>query len=208
MLAYLHGTIALKEMTTGQADRLVLDVGGVGFELTVSRRTLMLLGLPGDEATVHTALTIRETEWNLFGFATQDERQVFGLLQSVSGIGPKLALALVGTLGPQQLAEAILAGDHKMISQAPGVGAKVAQRIILELKAKIEDWTRQRGLTTEAPAGWSTVAEEVRNILEGLGYTGTEINMALKKAREEKLDEDVESLVRYSLKVLGAASIS
>ena len=208
MLAYLHGTIALKEMTTGQADRLVLDVGGVGFELTVSRRTLMLLGLPGDEATVHTALTIRETEWNLFGFATQDERQVFGLLQSVSGIGPKLALALVGTLGPQQLAEAILAGDQKMISQAPGVGTKVAQRIILELKAKIEDWTKQRGLTAEAPAGWSTIAEEVRNILEGLGYTGTEVNMALKKAREEKLDEDVESLVRYSLKVLGAASIT
>lgn len=208
MLAYLHGTIALKEMTTGQADRLVLDVSGVGFELTVSRRTLMMLGLPGDEATVHTALTIRETEWNLFGFATQDERVVFGLLQSVSGIGPKLALALVGTLGPQQLAEAILAGDQKMISQAPGVGAKVAQRIILELKAKIEDWTRQRGLSTDMPAGWSSIAEEVRNILEGLGYTGTEINMALKKAREEKLDEDVESLVRFSLKVLGAASIS
>jgi len=208
MLAYLHGTIALKEMTTGQADRLVLDGSGVGFELTVSRRTRMMLGLPGDEPTVHTALPIRETEWNLFGFATQDERAIFGLLQSVSGIGPKLALALVGTLGPQQLAEAILAGDQKMISQAPGVGAKVAQRIILELKAKIEDWTRQRGLSTDMPDGWSSIAEEVRNILEGLGYTGTEINMALKKAREEKLDEDVESLVRFSLKVLGAASIS
>jgi holliday junction DNA helicase RuvA len=208
MLAYLHGTIAFKEMTPSQADRLVLDVGGVGFELTVSRRTTMLLGLPGDEATIHTALTIRETEWNLFGFATQDERQIFGLLQSVSGIGPKLALALVGTLGPQQLAEAILAGDQKMISQAPGVGAKVAQRIILELKAKIEDWTRQRGLSAETPAGWNTVSEEVRNILEGLGYTGTEISMALKKAREEKLEEDVELLVRFSLKILGAASIS
>lgn len=208
MLAYLQGTIALKEMTTGQADRLVLDVHGVGFELTVSRRTLMLLGLPGDEAMVHTALTIRETEWNLFGFATQDERAIFGLLQSVSGIGPKLALALVGTLGPQQLAEAVLAGDQKMISQAPGVGAKVAQRIILELKAKIEDWTRQRGISSEAPAGWGAITDEVRDILEGLGYTGTEITMALKKAREEKLDEDVESIVRFSLKVLGAAQMS
>ncbi len=207
MLAYLHGTIQQKEMTTGQADRLVLDVGGVGFELTVSRRTTMLLGQVGDEATVHTALTIKETEWNIFGFATQEERQVFGLLQSVSGIGPKLALALVGTLGPKQLAEAILAGDQKMISQAPGVGSKVAQRIILELKTKIEDWTRQRGLSTEAPASWNSVSEEVRNILEGLGYTGTEINLALKKAREEKLDDDVESLVRFSLKVLGAASL-
>lgn len=195
-------------MTTGQADRLVLDVGGVGFELTVSRRTLMLLGLPGDDAFVHTAVTIRETEWNIFGFATQEERQIFGLLQSVSGIGPKLALALVGTLGPEQLAESILAGDQKMISQAPGVGAKVAQRIILELKAKIEDWTRQRGFSPEASTGVSGAIEEVRNVLENLGYTSTEINLALKKAKEEKLDDDVESLVRYSLKVLGAATLT
>lgn len=208
MLAYLHGTIRSKEMATSGADRLVLDVGGIGFELTVSRRTLMLLGQPGEEGTVFTALTIRETEWNIFGFATLEERQIFGLLQTVTGIGPKLALALVGTLGPQQLAESVLSGDQKMISQAPGVGTKVAARIILELKTKMEDWSRQRGLVPETQTGWNSVSEEAREILAGLGYTGTEIAHALKKARGEGHDEDVESLVQYSLKVLGAASLS
>jgi Holliday junction DNA helicase RuvA len=95
-----------------------------------------------------------------------------------------------------------------MISQAPGVGAKVAQRIILELKTKMEDWSRQRGLVPETQAVWNSVTEEAREILTGLGYTGTEIALALKKAREQGHDEDVESLVQYSLKVLGAASLS
>jgi Holliday junction DNA helicase RuvA len=185
-----------------------LEVGGIGFELTVSRRTLMLLGQNGDSATVFTALSIRETEWNIFGFATVEERQIFGLLQSVSGIGPKLALALVGTLGPQQLAESILADDQKMLCQTPGVGTKVAQRIILELKSKIEEWSRLRGITTEPPSGFNSVSEEARGILEGLGYTSTEIAMALKKSRELNSDHDVESLIQCSLKVLGAASLS
>ena len=168
-----------------------------------------MLGQPGESAVVHTALVIRETEWNIFGFASQDERQMFGLLQSVTGIGPKLALALVGTLGPQQLAESILAEDQKMISQAPGVGSKVAQRIILELKGKVEDWQGQRGLTAEpAPTGWGAASEEVRSILEGLGYTPTEINQTLKKAQEDQVENDVEILVRYSLKTLGAAAAS
>jgi Holliday junction DNA helicase RuvA len=210
MFAYLRGKIHSKEMTTGQADRLVLDVGGVGYELVISRRTLTLLGKPGEDATVQTALAIRETEWTLFGFATLEERQMFGLLQSVTGIGPKLALALVGTLGPEQLAEAIISENHKMISQAPGVGAKVAQRIILELKSKVEDWYQQRNLSAPQAASsqWNQVFDEVHSILEGLGYTATEINMVLKRAKDEKLDQDVETLVRYSLKLLGATTLT
>jgi len=156
MLAFLRGTIHSKEMTGGPADRLVLDVHGVGFDLTVSRRTLVAVGQAGDEVTVHTALIIRENEWNVFGFASQEERDFFGLLQSVTGIGPKLALGLVGTLGPKHLAEAILTDDQKLITQAPGVGAKVAQRIILELKTKVEEWTRQRGMASEEkPSSWT-----------------------------------------------------
>ena len=209
MFAFLRGTIQLKEMSSGPADRLVLDVSGVGYELSVSRRTLVLLGEPGDDAMVFTSLAIRETEWTIFGFATPDERQIFSLLQSVSGIGPKLALALVATLGPQELAEAILAEDHKLISQAPGVGGKVAQRLILELKSKMEDWLHQRQIVVEPRRGaWNQISEEVRSILEGLGYTGTEINIALKKAKEDAVEDDVELLVRYSLKVLGASAVS
>ena len=209
MFAFLRGTIFSKEMLSGPADRLVLDVGGVGYELSVSRRTLVSLGQPGEDAMVFTSLSIRETEWIVFGFATSEERQIFSLLQSVSGIGPKLSLGLVATLGPQELAEAILAEDQKMISQAPGVGLKVAQRLILELKSKMEDWLQQRQIAVEPRRGaWNQVAEEVRSILEGLGYTGTEINIALKKAKEEAIDEEVEQLVRFSLKVLGAGAMS
>lgn len=209
MISHLRGKIHSKEITGGPADRLVLEVGDIGFELSVSRRTMTLIGQPGDTVMVHTAVAIRETEWTVFGFATQEERQVFGLLQSVSGIGPKLALALVGTLGPQQLADAIINDDQKMICQTPGVGTKVAQRIILELKTKIEDWQKARGLVsgeTTVPRGGAT--DEVREILEGLGYTPTEITHALKKAKENSVENDVEILVRYSLKVLGTTAAS
>lgn len=196
-------------MTNGPADRLVLDVNGVGYELSVSRRTLISVGEIGDDALVHTVLAIRENDWTVFGFATVEERQIFMLLQSVTGIGPKLALALVSTLGPHDLAEAIVTEDQKLISQAPGVGLKVAQRLILELKSKMEDWLQQRQMTAEPRKGaWNQVSDEVRGILEGLGYTATEINIALKQAKEEAIDEDVELLVRFSLKVLGASTVS
>ncbi len=207
MLSFLRGTVHSREITGGQADRLVLDIAGVGFELAVSRRTLLTLPGVGEQATVHTSLAIRENDWTLFGFATGEEREMFNLVQSVSGVGPKLALALVGTLGPEELAKGVLAEDYKIISQTPGVGAKLAQRLILELKSKIEDWQTRRGmaLTKSAPAK-SAAVEEVRSILEGLGYTPTEINLALKSADEDQVEQDVELLVRHSLKVLGAAA--
>jgi Holliday junction DNA helicase RuvA len=207
MISHLRGKIHSKEITSGPADRLVLEVGDIGFELSVSRRTMTLIGQIGETATLHTALAIRETDWTIFGFATQDERQMFGLLQSVSGIGPKLALALVGTLGAQQLAEAVIAEDQKMICQTPGVGAKVAQRIILELKSKIDEWQKTRGSgVIDATRTQNEAGQEVRDILAGLGYTPTEIAHALKKARENSIEEDVEILVRYSLKVLGTTA--
>jgi Holliday junction DNA helicase RuvA len=209
MFAFLRGNIYSKEMLQGPCDRLVLDVSGVGYELSVSRRTLISLGPPGEEALVYTSLAIKENEWTVFGFATSEERQMFTILQSVNGIGPKLALCLVATLGPQDLAEAILSGDQKLLSQAPGVGLKVAQRLILELKGKMEEWLQQRQISVSpgASSAWNQVADEVRGVLEGLGYTATEINIALKQAKDATVDEDVEQLVRYSLKVLGANAL-
>lgn len=207
MLAYLRGTIESKEMTGGAACRLVLDVAGVGFDLHVSQRTLAKVGAVGQAVTVHTAVAIRENDWTIFGFAQKEEREMFNLVQSVSGIGPKLALALVGTFDADDLVNAILAEDHKFVSQAPGVGAKVAQRLILELKAKLEDWHARRG-QSDAGAGSTRNAnvEEARSILGGLGYTPTEISSALKTLDEEQMEGDVESLVRQSLKVLGSVA--
>jgi len=206
MLAYLRGTIQAKEITGGPAQRLVLDVAGVGFEVSVSPRTLAQLGQIGQELTVHTALSIRENDWTIFGFAQQEEREMFALVQSVTGVGPKLALALVGTFEPRQLAQAVISEDHKLISQAPGVGLKLAQRLILELKAKVEDWHQRHGLSSQSnPLSGDATFEEVRAILEGLGYTNTEIGLAMQEADNFAPQQDVEVLVRQSLKILGAA---
>ena len=206
MIAYLRGTLQSRDITGGPADRIVVDIAGVGFDLTVSKRiTALACGELGDEVTIHTSVSIRETDWTIFGFAAKEEREMFTLLQSVSGVGPKVSLALVGTLGTEQIADAVVGDDPKFLSQAPGVGSKVAQRIILELKPKMEDWNKQRGLAAAAGVSRNVLIDEARSILEGLGYTLTEINMALKKAQEDSIGEDVEMLVRYSLKTLGAA---
>lgn len=206
MLAYLKGVIVTKEISGGPVDRLVLDVNDVGYELSVAHSALLQLGQIGDSVTVYTAIAIRETEWTIFGFRDISERQLFNLLQSVTGIGPKLALGLVGTLGIETLVEAVLSENQKMISQAPGVGAKVAQRIILELKTKMEEFSQTLGSKPLEPfTAKSAVFEEVTEILANLGYTATEIHAALKKAKEENIEADsAEELVRFALKALSA----
>jgi holliday junction DNA helicase RuvA len=204
VIAFLRGILQSREISGGPADRLVIDVGGVGFEALVARTTSAQVGKIGDEVTIHTSLSIRETEWQLFGFACPEEKEMFALLQSVTGVGPKMALSLVGTLGPQRIAEAIVGEDQKSLSQAPGVGPKVAQRMILELKSKTEEWQIRRG-TLSAPAGKSASRDEARGILEDLGYTLTEINHAFKRLPENSGDDDVELLVRHSLKLLGTS---
>jgi Holliday junction DNA helicase RuvA len=208
VLAYLSGTLKSKELSNSQSDVIVVDVQGVGFEINVARRTSANLGQPGELITVYTALSIKETEWTLFGFANLEERELFFLLQSVSGIGPKLALSLIGNFEPHSLAEAVLNEDQKLITQCPGVGAKVAQRIILELKSKIEEWYQKRFASQPTLAPQSNIGEEVRAILANFGYTNTEINLALVESRKANIDEDVETLVRHSLRTLGASSLS
>lgn len=209
MFAFLKGEIHSKDLCGGAVNRLVIEVSGVGFEVWMATRSLINVGKPGDDVLIHTFMSVRETEITLFGFETADERQMFLLLQTVSGVGPKLALAIVGTLGVKLLVDAVLSEDTKTISQTPGVGPKVAQRIALELHGKIEEFSSRMGAPLEPVKLKGEVQEEVRSILTNLGYTVTEVNNALRKAQlEEDLSEDVESLVRYSLKVLGASALS
>jgi len=205
MLSYLQGTIKAREITGGAIDRLVIDIGGIGFEVHVANRTLLTVGSLGEDVQIYTALSIKETEWTIFGFAAPLEKELFLLLQSVSGIGPKLALTLTASFSPEQLTTAIIAEDQKLITQAPGVGAKVAQRIILELKSKLEDWQQKKLLPSSVQSKSSSPAlEEVRSILLGLGYTTTEVSMTLAEARTANIEDDAEVLMRFSLKTLGA----
>jgi Holliday junction DNA helicase RuvA len=205
LFAYLRGSIQSKELTDGTSDRVVLDITGFGVEILVSRRTLLSIGQLNEEVSIPVALSIRENDWTIFGFSSVKEKELFLLLQTVSGIGPKLALALVGTFAAGDLAQAILDENEKFITQAPGVGGKVAQRIILELKNRIEGWQEKFADAKGYEADTGTlISEEVRSILAGLGYTPTEVGMALSEARKSNVADDVESLVRFSLKSLGS----
>lgn len=204
VIAFLRGILHSRELSGGPADKLIIDVGGVGFEALVSKVTSAQVGQAGEEVSIYTSLSIRENEWQIFGFASSEEKEIFNILQTVSGVGPKMALSLVGTLGPDRIADAIANDDQKTLSQAPGVGPKVAQRIILELKSKTEEWQLRRG-TANAPVSKSQTLDEARMILEGLGYTLTEINQAFKRMGDDVPKDDVEQLIRQSLKVLGGA---
>lgn len=204
VVAFLRGTLRTRDLSGSAAERVVIEVAGVGFEVLVSRVTAVSLGDVGNEAVVHTSLVIRENEWTMFGFGTPEEKEIFTLLQSVTGVGPKMALSLTGTLGPGGVVDAIAAEDEKTLSQAPGVGPKVARRIILELKSKTEEWQLRKG-STMAPYVGGGVKDEAKSILESLGYTATEISHAFKQLSSESASDDVEIWVRQSLKLLGSA---
>jgi Holliday junction DNA helicase RuvA len=213
MFAYIKGIVQEKEAMNNVVHRLILDSHSFGLEIQISQHTSAMLPEAGAQAQVYTVFTIKETECLLFGFATQEEKDLFLLLTSVSGIGPKLALGLLGTLTPKQLAETIVQEDASLIAQAPGIGAKVAQRIILELKTKMENWQHENMLeinyqdNTGAKQG-SIIDEEARTVLASLGYSLSEINHALSSIRKETPTNDIEGLVRESLKLLGAGNIS
>jgi Holliday junction DNA helicase RuvA len=144
----------------------------------------------------------------LYGFQQIEERELFTLLQSVNGVGPKVALALVATIEATQMAQAIVSGNHKTLSQAPGVGTRMAQRLALELKPKIEEWLEQRSLSVPVQDQSNKAIHEVQEILSGLGYTGTEIAMVLQTVMTDpEVLQDVESLVAASLRTLNAQPV-
>ncbi len=132
MIAFLTGRVAGKTPT-----HALIEVHGVGYEMAMSSSSLFALPPDGDDVTVHTYLYVREDELSLFGFESLAEKKAFELLITVSGVGPKVALAALSTLSPDDLSAAVAAEDVAMISSVPGIGAKTAQRIILDLKDKL-----------------------------------------------------------------------
>lgn len=163
----------------------VVECGGVGYKCTITYNTLQALPKMGDEITVFTYLAVRENDVELFGFASVDELDFFKMLISVNGVGPKAAIALLSEFSPDKLAIAIAGGDVKAITRANGVGSKMAQRIVLELKDKVA-----KGLGVEAASASSTasfVANSISNssvseavaALVALGYSQSEAASAV-----------------------------
>lgn len=190
-------------------DWVLLDVNGVCYEVHCSPRTLGALPQAGEAAEISIETHVRETEIRLFGFATDAERAWFRLLQSVQGVGAKVALAVLGTLSPQDLANAVALQDKAQVSRAPGVGPKVAQRIVSELKDKIPDMvlSSQPGAALsavgDAPASDAPAAADAVSALTNLGYAQAQASAAVAAAAA-KAGEDSETaeLIRLGLKEL------
>jgi len=197
MFYYLEGTVA--EILPGLA---VIDCGGVGYACMTTNNTLASLK-KGQKGKVYTFLNVGENVFGLYGFATQNELNSFKMLIGVSGVGPKAALAILSSGTPETLAMAIVTGDEKALTAAPGIGKKIAQRIILELKDKMAKETSggldfSGGKGTPAPALFSNKATEAAQALAVLGYTTQEVQMALKGVDVENLS--LEDIIRQSLK--------
>ncbi|MGM9636646.1 MAG: Holliday junction branch migration protein RuvA [Eubacteriales bacterium] len=199
MYYYISGTLALAALSTA-----VIDAGGVGYRLTISSHTLgKLSGKEGSAVKLYTYFSVREDAMELFGFATEEEKKAFEMLISVSGVGPKAALAILSVLTPERLASAVVSGDAKSIARANGVGAKTAARVVLELKDKIAKVIRPEDGSVlpdpdDAPAGTSALAD-AQAALMVLGYTRSEAIYALRDADPTL---DAESLIREGLKKL------
>ena len=195
MFYYLNGTVA--EIAAGLA---VIDCGGVGYACATTNYTLSQLK-KGERARLYTYLHVREDIFELYGFASQQELNSFKMLIGVSGVGPKAALAILSATTPQNLALSIVTEDEKALTAAQGIGKKIAQRIILELKDKLakeqSSFTVQGGGSAPMPLGGSKSGEAAA-ALAVLGYSTQEVQMALKGVDVENLP--LEEIIRKDLK--------
>ncbi len=187
-------------------DYLILDVQGVGYQVHCSSKTLSSLPQTGEAVSLAIETHVRETEIKLFGFANELEREWFRLLQNVQGVGAKVALAILGTLSASELASAIALQDKAMVARSPGVGPKVAQRIVLELKNKAPAFSGGEdgalGLQQELGEGVasSNVADAV-SALTNLGYSTPQASAAIATILKDKgEDTDTQALIRLGLK--------
>jgi holliday junction DNA helicase RuvA len=181
MLSYLKGTIASVQKISTSRVMLTLEVNQIGYELQILPRMMSELPAAGEVAQIFTHVQVREDQMAVFGFASAAERDLFRQLISVSGVGPQLAMALLDTLGLQDLVQAIVISNTRLLSRTPGVGAKTAERLALELKTKLSEWRLQSGFSTVPDASPSTsIQEDVEMTLLALGYSSSEITQALR----------------------------
>ncbi|MER7763340.1 Holliday junction branch migration protein RuvA [Streptomyces sp. NPDC097619] len=210
MIAFVSGPVAAVAPTTA-----VIEVGGVGMAVQCTPATLAGLRV-GEEARLATSLVVREDSLTLYGFADDDERQVFEILQTASGVGPRLAQAMLGVHSPDALRLAVSTGDEKSLTAVPGIGKKGAQKLLLELKDKLGAPLgtsglvgAQRGAVAAGPAPWT---EQLTAALIGLGYASREAESAVEAvtpqaeaALAESGSAPVPQLLRAALQSLNRA---
>jgi Holliday junction DNA helicase RuvA len=197
MISSLRG-----EVLSVGLDHLVVEVGGVGYAVQATPSTLATLRR-GEQTRLHTALVVREDSLTLFGFADVEARELFGLLQTVSGIGPRLALAALAVLDPDKLRTALAEGNITVLTQVPGIGRKGAERLSLELRDKV---TAGPSSPEAIPAAGSAVRAEVVEALTGLGFPAKQAEQAVDKVLAGREEADTSTVLRAALTTLGRKS--
>ncbi len=189
MIAMVSGTVAVR-----RADHVVVDTGGVGYRLAVSAETLRHVPAVGKSVVLHAHLVVRDDALALYGFATEEERELFLMLIAVQSVGPKVALAILSGGPPRDLLAALAAGDTARLQAAPGVGKRTAERIIVELREKV-------GASATVPAVLAAAHSDdprvqARDGLLGLGYSAIEVDQLLDGAEGDR----PEDLIAYALR--------
>ncbi|MEK6551531.1 MAG: Holliday junction branch migration protein RuvA [Pseudomonadota bacterium] len=190
MIGRLKGTLLRKEPPA-----LLVDVGGVGYELEAPMTTFYDLPAVGETVTLHTHQVVREDAHLLYGFVREDQRQLFRALLKVTGIGPRIALAVLSGMSADDLALAVAGEDIARLSRVPGIGRKTAERLVMELRDKI---TAPTGVPTTAPGGPTDPAGEAVSALIALGYKPNEAARAVRVAQVQ--GASAEDIIRQALK--------
>ena len=197
MIASVRGEVLVR-----RPDHVVVEAGGVGYSLAVSAETLKAVPARGKRATLHAQLVARDDSLSLYGFASEEERDLFGHLISVAGIGPKVAIAILSGGPPRELLRAIAAGDAKRFLAAPGVGKRTAERLIVELREKVAG-----ELSEGIPSGAVEEGDErtlARDGLMHLGYTLSEAERLLEDAAGESAEDLIAAALRRAAEGTGA----
>jgi Holliday junction DNA helicase RuvA len=195
MIAHLRGTLIHKQ--PGQA---IVEAGGVGYDVVISVPTFTALPAVGAEARLHIHTQVREDQFALFGFLEREEKRLFEKLITVSGVGPKLAITLLSGLSPERTVQAIRSQDHAQLTRIPGVGKKLAERLVVELKDKLDDFAVAPVQSIVA----GPAVEDVLSALVNLGYQRVAAEKAIQQAvaKEAALAANFDELFRAALKVI------
>lgn len=198
MYAYIKGQLVAKK-----TDRIVIETGGIGYNVFYPIGRIAMLPPAGSEVQVYTYTSVREDALQLYGFASEDELELYKQLLAVSGIGPKVALSLLSTLTPGEIRVAIISGDVKTLCKAPGFGKKNAERLIVDLKSKIstEDAIGFVPQAQEDAGMEDGVMAETVQALTALGYPVKDARVAVMKASKEGVT-DTESMLKVALRYM------
>ncbi len=213
MISRVKGILLTKSEHSPKGAYFVVDVQGLGFEVATSIRSIATAPPINTEVCLFTAMIVREDAISLVGFNTHEERDLFQILNSAQGVGPKVALAILSALSVPEIAQAVMSGDHKTLTAAKGVGPKLAQKIVVDLKEKMLQWRKQdntpdwqygpSGLTEaqgSRPQGQAWL--EAENVLLSLGYSAQEINRCFSSKSEALQEADAERILQEALRWL------